>query len=196
MAGVLARVRGAAIPGFEPAGTFYVNREPFAAEESTADLLAKLVALGFEIANHTRDHLALGTLTPEEVQQQLVLENRVIHDFLPEAEIVTMALPHGSLPTQPALALEGVWDGESYRFAGVLLVGAEPAPSPFSSAFEPRPSRGCARLPTRRWKTDRQTGSTGCARNPELRFVSDGDPSQITVPAGREAEVAERYSGA
>ena len=192
MAGVLVEF-AKSHPGFEPAGTFYVNREPFSAGERTADLLAKLDALGFEIANHTRDHLALGTLTPEDVQQQLVLGNRVIHDFLPEAEIVTMALPHGSLPTQPELALEGVWDGESYRFAGVLLVGAEPAPSPFSSAFD------AAVIPRVRSTPDPalENGSADwldrLSRDPELRFVSDGDPRQITVPEGSEAEVAERF---
>lgn len=104
-----------------------------------------------------------------------------------------MALPHGSLPTQPELALEGVWDGESYRFAGVLLVGAEPAPSPFSSAFD------AATIPRVRSTPDPalENGSADwldrLSRNPELRFVSDGDPRQITVAAGSEAGVAERF---
>jgi hypothetical protein len=180
-------------PGFEPAATFYVNREPFAAAERTGDLLRVLVGLGFEIANHTRDHLPLGTLAPEEVQQQLVLGNRVIHEYLPDAEIATMALPLGSVPDPEELAVGGSWDGEPYRFAGVMLVGAEPAPSPFSTAFAP------AAVPRIRSTPDRsvENGSADwlgrLTREPELRYVSDGDPSTVAVAPGREGDVAERF---
>jgi hypothetical protein len=180
-------------PGFEPAATFYVNREPFAAAERTAELLSVLAGLGFEIANHTHDHLPLGTLTPEEVQRQLVLGNRVIHEYLPDAEIATMALPLGSVPDREELAVGGSWDGEPYRFAGVMLVGAEPAPSPFSAAFAP------AAIPRIRSTPDRsvENGSADwlarLTRDPDLRFVSDGDPSTVVVAPGREGDVAERF---
>lgn len=180
-------------PGFGQAATFYVNREPFAAADGTSELLRTLVSLGFEIANHTRDHVALGTLGDEEVQQQIVLGNRVIHEHLPAAEVTTMALPLGSLPERPALALGGTWDGEQYQFAGIMLVGAEPSPSPFSNLFEP------GGIPRIRSTADRgvENGSADwldrLSRDPELRYVSDGDPSRITVPAGREPEVAERF---
>jgi peptidoglycan/xylan/chitin deacetylase (PgdA/CDA1 family) len=180
-------------PGFGPAATFFVNREPFAAEDRTSELIDLLVGLGFEIANHTRDHLALGTLSAEEVQQQLVLGNRVIHDYLPAADVTTMALPLGSVPQRPELALQGAWDGEQYRFKGVFLVGAEPAPSPFSKAFEP------GAIPRVRSTADRgvENGSADwldrLSREPALRYVSDGDPSRITVPAGSENDVATRF---
>jgi hypothetical protein len=182
-------------PGFEPAATFYVNREPFAAAERTGELLNVLAGLGFEIANHTQDHIPLGTLTPEEVQQQLVLGNRVIREYLPDADIATMALPLGSVPDREELAVGGSWDGEPYRFAGVLLVGAEPAPSPFSTAFAP------GGIPRIRSTPDRSVDNGSAdwlgrlTREPELRFVSDGDPSTVTVAPGREGDVGERYRG-
>ena len=43
-------------PGFRPAATFYLNGGPFAAGEKTGELLRWLVANGFELGNHTRDH--------------------------------------------------------------------------------------------------------------------------------------------
>jgi hypothetical protein len=181
-------------PGFEPAGTFFVNRAPFAAEEQTSALLQQLTGLGFELANHTHDHIDLSTLGPQEVQQQIVLGNRAIHQYLPDAPVETFALPLGMLPLQPGLALSGSWDGERYEFAGVMLVGAEPAPSPFTRAFDP------AGIPRIRSTPDRSVDNGSAdwldrlRSNPDLRYVSDGDPERITVPAGREGEIAERHA--
>jgi hypothetical protein len=181
-------------PGFEPAGTFYVNRAPFAAEEQTTALLQKLTALGFELANHTHDHVDLSTVGPQEVQQQIVLGDRAIHEYLPDAPIETFALPLGMLPLQPRLALAGSWDGERYEFKGVMLVGAEPAPSPFTRAFD------AGAIPRIRSTPDRSVDNGSAdwldrlRSNTGLRYVSDGDPDRITVPAGREADVAERYA--
>jgi peptidoglycan/xylan/chitin deacetylase (PgdA/CDA1 family) len=180
--------------GFEPAATFYVNRDPFAAEEETRALLQALVAAGFELGNHTHDHLNLAELSDEDVQRQIVLGNRVIREYLPDAEIETFALPLGMEPQRPELALSGTWDGEDYRFGGVMLVGAEPAPSPYSTGFVP------GGIPRVRSTADRfvENGSADwldrLAAEPALRFVSDGDPERITVPAGREAEVASRFA--
>ena len=49
----------------------------------------------------------------------------------------TIALPYGLLPIRRELALQGSWDGESYRFAAAFLAGAEPSPSPAAGDFEP-----------------------------------------------------------
>jgi hypothetical protein len=54
-------------PGFEPAGTFYVNREPFGGVEEGEKLLRWLTRDGFELGNHTYDHLPLRTLRDEQV---------------------------------------------------------------------------------------------------------------------------------
>ena len=84
-----------------------------------------------------------------------------------------MALPYGLPPARPALALRGSWDGESYRFAGVFLVGAEPSPSPFTAGFDP------GAIP--RIRTDPGTLLNGSsdwlrrlAENSAARYVSDG----------------------
>ncbi len=181
-------------PGFVPAGTFYVNRDPFAADSDAGRLLQWLEDNGFEVANHTQDHLNLSQLAAEDVQRQFVLGNRVIHEHLPDLEIATMALPFGVTPGDPGLAVAGSWDGESYAFEGVMLVGAEPAPSPFSQAFD-----GAA-IPRIRSDLDSavEYGSAmwldRLADDPSLRFISDGDPATVTVPQDREGELAETYA--
>ena len=181
-------------PDFEPAGTFYVNRSPFAAEERTAELVRALVAAGFELGNHTRDHLGLGGLPAAEVQEQIVLGNRVVHELLPDAEVVTMALPLGSMPDDPGLALAGSSGGEAYRFEGVMLVGAEPAPSPYARSFDAGGIPRIRTFPSVALANGSADWLGRLAQTPELRFVSDGDPGRVTVPAGRRDEVADRYA--
>lgn len=114
----------------------YVNGNPFEAGAGLAEL-KDLVARGFELGAHTLTHQNLAKTDPENVQKELVQGLRVITKAVPDAKVVTMALPFGVHPTDRRLALAGTWDGQSYSFEGVLLVGAEPSPSPFAAAFDP-----------------------------------------------------------
>jgi hypothetical protein len=162
-------------PDFRPAGTFYINRAPFGADPRAGQLARRLLGLGFELGNHTFDHVHLDQLDDEGVQRQIVLDNRLIHELAPGAEAETIALPYGLLPSRRELVLSGSWDGEDYRFAGAFLAGAEPSPSPLSRSFDP------AEIP--RIRTDPGDllygSSDWLARldaSPGLRYVSDGKP--------------------
>ena len=125
-------------PGFPLAGTFYVNREPFGGVAEATELLRWLVTHGFELGNHTNDHLPMRDMNDTEVQRQLATGEEVIKRVLPGYEVETMALPLGSMPRNARLAVQGSWKGKRYGpFRGVLLVGANPTASPFSRAFDP-----------------------------------------------------------
>jgi hypothetical protein len=111
--------------------------------------------------------------------------------------VQTMALPLGALPHPASLAVKGAWDGQSYRFAGVFLSGAEPAPSPFSTKWNPGEIPRI--LPNPRWNGARDftwgMWLDTLERNPELRYVSDGDPHSISFPRAREVDLAAKYAG-
>ena len=174
---------------FRPAGTFYVNRAPFGADPRAGELVKRLLALGFELGNHTLDHVRLDELSDEGVQRQIVLGNRLIRELAPDAEIATIALPFGLLPGRRELALSGSWDGEDYEFAGAFLAGAEPSPSPISRSFEP------GEIPRIRTDpADLLNGSSDwLARleaNPALRYVSDGQALAAEAAEHRERDCA------
>ena len=179
-------------PEFEPTGTFYVNRDPFAGVPEGPEMLRWLHEQGWELGNHTRDHLPFTGMAPREVQRQLVLGRELIVDAVPDAEVRTMALPLGVMPEPAILARRGSWRGRSYRHAGVFLVGAEPSPSPFSASF--------ARAAIPRIRTtppgadDPHMGSTywlhRLRTSPGLRYVSDGDPETISFPRARARDLA------
>jgi hypothetical protein len=183
-------------PGFVPRGTFYVNREPFAVQDG-APLLRWLDEHGFELGNHTKDHIPLRTLDDEDVQRQLVLGAAVIQSALPGYRIRSLALPLGSLPEREELAVRGTWDSRSYGPYAVLLVGANPSASPFSSEFDAAaiPRIRSSHLPFGRvdemgfsyWLKDLD-------ENPSSRYVSDGDASAITAPDSSRSQLAQRYT--
>ncbi len=181
-------------PGFKPAGTFYVNREPFAGVREGLAMLRWLAAHGFEIGNHTKDHIPFQLLNATQVQRQLVLGGRVITSAIPDAEVVTMALPLGVMPKPAVLARRGRWGGESYSFRGVFLVGANPAPSPFSRKFDPW---AIPRIRTSPHSGVADFGSTFwldyLAKNPSERYVSDGDPAHVSFPRARAGELRPRF---
>ncbi|GDY33562.1 xylanase [Gandjariella thermophila] len=173
----------AAHPGFRPVATFYVFNPPF--EEPTGrTTLNWLHAHGFEIGDHTLDHANLRAASPAEVQHQLAGMQRIITDAVPGVAVRTMALPLGAYPRARNLAVDGAADGVTYHFDGVMLVGANPAPSPFSTDFDP------SAVPRIRSQAsageEAAFGSTAwldrLAANPDLRYTSDGDPQRISAP--------------
>jgi peptidoglycan/xylan/chitin deacetylase (PgdA/CDA1 family) len=179
-------------PDFKPAGTFFVNDHPFAGVAEGPKMLRWLHENGFELGNHTDDHVPFAGRTPAQVQASLTRGAELIRGAVPGAEVRTMALPLGVMPTPPRLARQGKWNGKSYRHEGVFLVGAEPASSPFAASFRP------GAIPRIRSGTPGgEYGSTfwldQLKRNPERRYVSDGDPKTISFPRGTGGDLAPRF---
>lgn len=177
-------------PDFRPVATMYVNGNPFTAGAGTAEL-QDLVRRGFELGAHTLTHQNLGATDPENVQKELVEGLRVITKAVPNEKVVTMALPFGVHPKQRALATAGTWDGQSYAFDGVFLVGSEPSASPFAAKFDPS---NIQRIRSSAW--DGQKPNYGSAfwldaldKHPERRYVSDGDPDHVSFPAAEQAKL-------
>lgn len=169
-------------PGFRPTASVYVNEEPFGGGEAGRRALRWLADNGFEIGNHTYGHTNLDAASPEAAQEAIAMGDRLIRDAVAGYEPASLALPFGARPDPGELAL---W-GEGYDYRAVLLVGANPAPSPFSAEFD------AAAVPRIRSQGpdghEAEFGSTAwldkLAANPDLRYTSDGDPTRISYPAG------------
>jgi hypothetical protein len=164
--------------------------------QESAELLRWLVKNGFELGNHTHDHLPLRDMSDEEVQRQLATGEEVIHRAVPGYQIESMSLPLGAMPSRAHLAVQGSWKGKRYGPYGVMLVGANPSPSPFSRSF----GRGAVpRIRTSHagWNGERDFAFSywmrELERNPSARFVSDGDPKVVSVRAGSEGELRPAY---
>ena len=183
----------AAHPGFRPVASIYVNAEPFGGGAAGAAALRWLHANKFEIGNHTFGHTNLRTASAERAQQEIARGDKFIRDAVPGHVPVTLSLPFGARPRNPELALRG----NGYDYTAALLVGANPAPSPFAEEFAPTAvprirSQGPA-------GEEAAFGSTAwldkLAASPGDRYTSDGNPAVISYPSGSAAP-SNRYAAA
>jgi peptidoglycan/xylan/chitin deacetylase (PgdA/CDA1 family) len=183
----------AAHPGFRPVASMYVNADPFGGGAGGAAALRWLHDNGFEIGNHTFGHTNLRTTSPEKARQDIVRGDQSIRQAVPGYQPATLALPFGARPRDPELAARG----DGYDYSGVLLVGANPAPSPFAEEFAPHA------IPRIRSQgpdgSEAEFGSTvwldKMAASPGTRYTSDGNPAVISYPTGK-AGPAARYAAA
>ncbi len=182
-------------PQFRPVASFYVTTPPFGDSQARRSL-TWLHEHGFEIGNHTLTHANLGQSSASEVQHQIAAMQRRITSAVPEATVTTMALPLGVYPDDQQLARSGSSGGVHYQYDAVLLVGANPAPSPYSAEFDP--------LAVPRIRSQDASGEGAAfgsqawldklAANPERRYTSDGDPAVISFPESAGGTVAKRYA--
>lgn len=171
-------------PEFRPVATFYVFKPPFE-EPGGKKSLNWLHQHGFEIGNHTVDHPNLGKASADEAQHQIAGMQRIITDAVPGLQVQSLALPLGMHPDQENLAADGSADGGAYHYDSVMLVGSNPASSPFSADFD-RTSVPRIRSQAAVGK-DAQYGSTAwldkLSAQPDRRYTSDGDPQRVSAPA-------------
>jgi peptidoglycan/xylan/chitin deacetylase (PgdA/CDA1 family) len=186
----------AAHPDFGRAATFYVlpgatrpNRL-FDQPEHEGRKLQYLVSHGYEIGNHTLWHANLGKYDEATVRGQIAQAQQWIQRHVPDYRIRSLALPHGVYPRRVAWAIRGEAKGVTYRHDAILMVAGGAAPSPFARAFDP------IHLP-RIQAIDQDLGQwlAYFDKNPGERFVSDGDPSTVTIPAARRALLKPSVAG-
>ena len=174
-------------PGFEATGTFYIIDHPFGVSgTAAAEKLRQLHSLGYELGNHTFNHANLREMSPADARRELALGAQFIRDAVAGAEVRTLALPFGIYPDDHDLLLEGTSNGISYTHDAVLQAGAGPAPSPYSTAFDPLSVPRIRSLAY--FDPDRPNMGSGywlwrLSQEPLLRYVSDGDPTTVTFPA-------------
>ena len=175
----------------EPIASLYVNTSSlFGGGADGPDIVIALHELGMEIGNHTHGHGRLDQRDDDGVQKELATHVAQMQEIDPDIEVATMALPLGQHPENRELSAAGESDGTSYRNEGVLLVGAEPAPSPFHADFNPLAIPRILSSPD----ASVVAGSAWWFEQIELgetysRYVSDGDPDTISFPEDRHAEL-------
>jgi hypothetical protein len=171
-------------PDFGRAATFFVlpgasrpNRL-FDQPQHEGRKLRWLVDNGYELGNHTLWHANLGKYDETIVRAQLADAQVWVQKHVPEYRLRTLALPHGIYPREVGWALTGNAKGTTYRHEAILMVAGGAAPSPFAARFDP------VRLPRiQAVERDLKEWLTHFEKTPNDRFVSDGDPTTVTILA-------------
>ena len=186
-------------PNFHVTATFFLNAHPFG-----IDSVAKmqwLVAHGFELGNHTYTHADINRLSPAGIEQEIGEEQAYIEQSVPGYVPVSFALPYGGLPVNAAdraAVLNGSYKGVSWHFLGVALVGANPAPSPYSTSFSISVPRIQVVDPSLVAQSTRNFILSGYEaeflKDPSMLYTSDGNPNWITFPTAEASQLRETYS--
>lgn len=179
----------AAHPDFGRGGHFGVNTDRMFAWAPDADAsdqepyvqlkLQWLLDNGYELGNHTVDHANLAEIDEDAIKRQLAAANDAVLALVPDAQMNVITLPYGMYPSIGGDdLLRGFdYDGRSYAWDAALLVGANPANSPLSTAFN---AYETARIQAFDDELNRWFQTFLDA--PGLLYVSDGDPTIATVP--------------
>ncbi len=171
----------------EPVASLYlITSSLFGGTADGPDIVRALHEAGMELGNHTTTHPNLGRLSSAEVQDELSTAISMIGDIVPEAEVSTLSLPLGVFPEDRALATSGSGTDGDYAHDAVLLVGSNPAPSPWHVDFDPQ---ALPRILTLRDPGELQ-GSAWWLEQFEVaqthqRYISDGNPATISFPADK-----------
>ena len=163
-------------PDFGAAGTFYVNFTPvpFREQHNWQEKIRFLVENGFEVANHTIYHEDLSSLDDAGVQEALGAQVKGLRELLPDYVGSTLALPFGLWPENEQLAIEGEFEGVTYKHRAVLLVGSDPVYSLYDKRVD---LMALPRVQAIESEFDRWLPVLD-----DHRYISDGDPDTMVVP--------------
>lgn len=174
------------LPAADHPSNFFGERPsrevPRAEREATIHRkMEHLIANDHEICNHTLYHARLDRARDDaQVQEFIGRGEDSIRVYLPENyEVVTFALPLGMWPANRALAWRGEYNGRPYEYAAVLEVSGDENVSPFDRRFD---GRSVNRFIVGPGRLERKIAAW--ERDPSSRYISDGDPATIAVPAG------------
>ena len=171
-------------PDFGTKGTFYINlgNQTFSGAGTVSQRLEYLKSKGFELGNHTYTHINLKeTKTAAKIQEEIGGNQKKMAELIPNYTFTTFSLPYGA-PSKDLTeyVIRGEYEGIKYENLGIMEVGWDPAPSPFSVKFNP--------LSTHRV---RASGITPVDADLawwldnlklEHQYVSDGNAATVAVP--------------
>ncbi len=167
-------------PDFEPKVTFYLNKSFFGDDQFTEQKMAFFNSQSnYTLGNHTIDHSNLRRISKDKVAQIIVEQAEILEGVTGQTEF-HFAVPFGEKPKQyfDWIAEEN-WLGR-YKMLSSLNVGWNPAPSPYDVDFN-------------RYSINRITCGEDdfelfywldiLKNHPEKRYISDGNPTLVTLPA-------------
>ena len=182
-------------PDFSPAATFFLTGDvPFGQRDLIGQKFDFLIENGMDIGNHSKNHANFTEASAELLQQEIGQQVQYLEGFvgLEGYKVNTMALPYGTRPkdeTRTIYLKEGIFEGILYENIAILNVGWNPGYSPYDNRFNPE---SIPRIRASETKVD-NVGMYNYLEyfdnNPEERFISDGNPDIVTVPAHKADQI-------
>lgn len=127
-------------PDYKVTATFFVNSTLFNQDEYNDKILKWLVDNGYDVGNHTENHLDIKKSTKEQVQKEIVTVYNQLEEIIPNKYVNIIALPFGSPYSKEhdnfKYVLNSTYENKTYETIAALRVGWEPEVSPFHKDFD------------------------------------------------------------
>lgn len=171
-------------PDFGLEGTFFVflKYNVFSGEGTMHERMQYILDKGFEIGNHSYEHVNFQDAGPDAIQNNLGANANKYADLMPGYTMNALSPPNGIFPAEEYrnYLKSGIFEGRTYENTAVVRVGAEPAFSPVNVQFDPyylarvrSPGSEDVYMDLTWWLEKLTRGE---------QYISDGDPDIITVP--------------
>lgn len=127
-------------PDYNITATFFVNGGLFNQPEYNEKILKWLVENGYDVGNHTENHLDIKKSTSEQVNKEIVSVYEQLDEIIPEKYVNIIALPFGSPYNKEhenfQYVLKSTYNDVTYETKAALRVGWDAEYSPFDKDFD------------------------------------------------------------
>ncbi len=185
--GIMEKIK-AEYPDYNVTATFFVNADLFGnGRENDEKVLKWMVDNGYDIGNHTRDHVKLGGCDADEIEKQVGAIYKLLDEIIPGQYVNIVALPFGSPekmgPDKPQYEriFSGTYEGFAYTSKASLLCAWTRSYSPFVRDYDYTAIRRIRAYDNggKDWDIEQNFAQL----NEGKRYISDGDPNTIVYPS-------------
>ena len=171
--------------------SFYVlpaskyNPVPFGQAGKDTQKFKFLTGAGYEIANHSTSHRMFSKLDNKTLQWEMTFCKKYVTDRDKQATMDTMALPYGSTPrTHEGYQVLMGGPKMAYQNKCILLASGDASYSPYDKRLNVLRVMRVGSEPgvIERWIAALKRNKTAPSKVTLRPYVSDGDPSIVTVP--------------
>jgi len=182
-------------PDYNVTATFFVNAGLFQQQEYNEKIVKWLVENGYDIGNHTWNHVNFTNVDINRTQQEVGRIYEMLDSLIPNNYVNIIALPFGSPYSLEHENMNYIfntnYNGKNYNTKAALRVGWKSESSPFSVEFN---SKFLKRI--------RAYDNNGVEFDIEMnfkllestRYISDGNVENIVVPQEKVNFISDVYT--
>ncbi len=169
-------------PDANVTATFFVNGGMFNQPQYNEKIIKWMVENGYDIGNHTQNHLDIKKSSADQVQKEIVYVYNELDDIIPGKYVKIIALPFGSPYSKDnenyKYVLSSTYEGEEYETEAALRVGWEPEVSCYDKDFDKTFLKRCRAYDNNGQEFDIEMVFNNLENT---RYISDGDENTIVI---------------
>jgi peptidoglycan/xylan/chitin deacetylase (PgdA/CDA1 family) len=178
-------------PDFGLKGIFYLNMDKeektFEGAGTIKERLEILMDYGFEVGNHSWGHFNFSeSKNREQIYERLGRNQKRLQEIIKGCSFYSLALPHGGKAPEELkdAMIQGEYEGAKYLNETIMAVGSTPSVPSIHKDYNPGYVARIRSQGKEEIKFDLTYWLPNMTR--DRMYISDGDPSTIVVPKGKE----------